>query len=95
MYHDDDGGTLAFLAGVAVGAVFGAAVALVIAPDPGRRIRRRVRETAEELGEAAGERFHSAAEDVRQLAEDARKAAERSGDRVRGQVKPLRKKLRF
>lgn len=95
MYYDEDGGTLNFLAGVAVGALLGAAVALVVAPDPGRRIRKRVRETAEDLGETAGEKLHGAAEDVRHLADDARKAAGRSGDRLRGRVKPIRKKLRF
>lgn len=95
MYYDEHGGTLNFLVGVAVGAVLGAAVALVVAPDPGRRIRKRVRETAGDLGETAGEKLQSAARDVRELAEDARKAAERSGDRLRGGVKPIRKKLRF
>lgn len=95
MYYDEDGGTLNFLVGVAVGAVLGAAVALVVAPDPGRRIRKRVRETAGDLGDSAGEKLQHAAEDVRRVAEDARKAAERSGDRLRGHVKPIRKKLRF
>lgn len=95
MYYDEDGGALHFLIGVAVGAVLGAAVALVVAPDPGHRIRKRMRDTAEELGESASERLQSAADDVRQLAEDARRAAGRSGDRIREQVKPIRKKLRF
>lgn len=95
MYGDGDRESLNFLLGVAVGSVLGAAVALLLAPDSGRRVRKQLRRKAEDLGEAAGDRVQSAAKDVRQAAEDARKAAERSGDKLKDSVQPIRKKLRF
>lgn len=94
MYYDDDA-TLNFIVGVAIGAILGAGVALLLAPQAGRKTRKRLRRTAEEWGETAGERLQSAASDVRRVAEDARKAAERSGDRVKDSVKKGRQKLSF
>lgn len=77
----------AFLAGLAVGAVFGAGAALLYAPQSGERTRGKLRRAAEELSEAAEERARYAAEDARRLADEAREAAERSGRRVGERVK--------
>ena len=95
MYYDDESGMLNFVVGVALGAVIGAGVALLLAPEPGRKTRKRLRRAAEELGDAAGDRLQNAADDVRKAADDARRAAERSGDRIKGSVKKGRKRLSF
>lgn len=95
----DDGDE--FFLGVAIGVLLGAGVALLLAPDSGRRTRRRIRRTAEEWSDAAGDRLQDAgdrlqgaAEEARQLADDALAVAERSGTRLRGSVERRAKKLR-
>lgn len=100
MYYDDERGTIGFLAGLAVGVVLGAGIALLTAPQSGQRTREQIAKRAEEWGEvagdrfeAAGERLHDAADDVKKAAEDTRRAAERAGKKVRGQVKRTRKRL--
>jgi gas vesicle protein len=100
MYYDDERGTIGFLAGLAVGVVLGAGVALLTAPQSGRRTREQIAKRAEEWGElasdqveTAGDRLHDAADEVRKAAEDTRRVAERAGKKVRGQVKRTRKRL--
>jgi gas vesicle protein len=53
----DDGDE--FVLGVVIGALIGAGVALILAPDSGRRTRRRIRRSAEDLSEAAGDRLQT------------------------------------
>lgn len=64
-----------FAAGVTMGAVIGAGVALLFAPQSGRRTRGRIRRTAEDLTEQAEEKVRHAAEDARQAAQDMSKKA--------------------
>lgn len=92
MYYDDDSGTLNFVLGMALGALIGAGVALLVAPEAGSRTRRRLRETAEDWGDTAGDRLQDAAGDVRKAADDARKAAVKSGERIAGAVGKKSKK---
>ena len=96
----DDGDE--FFLGIAIGALLGAGVALLLAPDSGRRTRRRIRRTAEEWSDVAGDRLQDAgdrlqgaADEARRLADDALKVAERSGTRLRGSVERRAKKLRI
>ncbi len=96
----DDGDE--FFLGIAIGVLIGAGVALLLAPDSGRRTRRRIRRTAEEWSDVAGERLQDAGErlqgatgEARRLADDALKVAERSGTRLRGSVERGAKKLRI
>jgi gas vesicle protein len=42
MYYDEESGTSKFMAGVLVGAVLGAGVALLMAPQSGRQTRARI-----------------------------------------------------
>jgi gas vesicle protein len=49
----DDGDE--FVLGVLVGALIGAGVALLLAPESGKRTRRRIRRSAEDLTDAAGD----------------------------------------
>jgi gas vesicle protein len=89
----DDGDE--FVLGVVTGALIGAGVALLLAPDSGKRTRRRIRRSAEELSDAAGDRLQTVADDAKQLAEDARKAAERSSERLVDSVERGAKRLRI
>lgn len=89
----DDGDE--FVLGVAIGALIGAGVALLLAPDSGKRTRRRIRRSAEDLSDAAGDRLQTVADDARQLAEDARKAAERSSERLVESVERGAKRLKI
>lgn len=84
-----------FVLGVIVGALLGASAALLLAPDSGRRTRRRIRRSAEDLTDAAGERIQEAADDARRLAGDARRAAERSSERLVDSVERGAKRLRI
>ena len=95
MYYDDESGTLNFVLGMAIGALIGAGVALLVAPEPGSRTRRRLKETAEDWGDTAGDKLQDAAEDVRKAAGDAKKAAARSGEKLAGAVGKTKRKKRF
>ena len=89
----DDGDE--FVLGVVIGALIGAGVALLLAPDSGKLTRRRIRRSAEELSDAAGDRLQTVADDARQLADDARKAAERSSERLVESVERGAKRMRI
>lgn len=93
MDYTDDRDALSFVSGLALGVLVGAGIALLVAPESGRRTRRRLQRAAEDLGDSAAERLQDAAEDVRRVAEDAVKAAERSGDRLRDSVRKTRSRL--
>ena len=89
----DDGDE--FVLGVVIGALIGAGVALLLAPDSGKRTRRRIRRSAEGLSDAAGDRLQTVADDARQLADDALKSAERSSERLVDSVERGAKRLRI
>lgn len=76
-----------FVAGAAFGALVGAGVALMYAPQSGRRTRGRIRRGAEDLAERAEEKVDHVREDARRAARDVRKAAEESGERVSERVR--------
>lgn len=76
-----------FLAGAAVGALVGAGVALLYAPQSGRRTRGKIRRRAEDLAEQAEEKVERAREDARRTAEDVRRKAEESGERISQRVR--------
>lgn len=86
---------VAFAAGVALGGLIGAGTALLLAPQSGRRTRRKLRRTAEDLGDRAEETVEHAADDARHYADEARRAAERSGKRVKESVEEGKRKLRL
>lgn len=65
-----------FATGVTLGAVIGAGVALLLAPQSGRRTRGKIRRTAEDLSEHAEET-------VRHVAEDAKRTAREVGKKAR------------
>ena len=79
MDYDNDSRVLNFVSGLILGAVIGAGVALLTAPEPGRTTRRRLRRTAARLKGKAGNRWEELADDV----------GKRVGESVRGARKRL------
>jgi len=72
MAHDSAGD---FLAGFIIGAVVGAAAALLLAPQSGQETRTRIRETGLELRDRAEELSLEARREADRLAEEAAKRA--------------------
>jgi gas vesicle protein len=68
------------LVGFALGAVAGAGLALLLAPDSGRRTRLRLGSTARHLGKRIGETIDQARETVTELSTDARSALKTGQD---------------
>lgn len=92
MEYENELHAFSFVSGLALGALVGAGVALLLAPQSGRRTRKRIVRAAEDIGDEARDRFEDAADDVRRTAEHAVRAAERSGTRLKDSVRrgPLR-----
>lgn len=67
----DDSGYLNFVAGMVCGAVIGAGVALLMAPDTGKKTRKRIGRAADDLRESASDRWDEIADDVRDRVEEA------------------------
>jgi gas vesicle protein len=67
----DDNGAANFLAGLVAGAVIGAGVALVLAPDSGKKTRKRIHRAADDLRETATDRWDEIADEVRDRVEEA------------------------
>lgn len=79
MEYDHESQVFNFIAGLVLGAVIGAGIAVLTAPAPGRKTRKRVRRAAHELRRTAGDRLDELSDDVR--------------GRVGGAVKGARKRL--
>jgi gas vesicle protein len=60
-----------FVTGLALGAVLGAGIALLTAPQSGRRTRRHIRRAAVDVRSQAGDRWEDLAEDVKNRVDDA------------------------
>jgi gas vesicle protein len=73
MYYEEDTGTVSFVAGVLVGAVIGASVALLTAPQSGKRTRRRLLKAVSTAREGASGRWDELADDVRAAVDAGRK----------------------
>jgi gas vesicle protein len=72
-YENDN--RVTFMSGLLLGALIGASIALLTAPEPGRRTRRRLQKTAGNLKDTAGDRWEDLADDVRGRVDDALKGA--------------------
>ncbi|MGH7541011.1 MAG: YtxH domain-containing protein, partial [Gemmatimonadota bacterium] len=57
MGYEDERDVVSFVSGLALGVLVGAGIALLVAPQSGRRTRRRIARTAEDLGETAADRL--------------------------------------
>jgi gas vesicle protein len=75
MEYDHETQVLNFIAGLVLGAVIGAGIAVLTAPQPGRKTRKRVRKAADELRRTAGSRWEELSDDVKGRVEGAAKGA--------------------
>jgi len=98
---DEDRGILGFVVGLTFGTLLGAATALLLAPQSGKKTRRQIRRTADDWSDVAsdklqvaGDKLQEAADDARQLASDAREKAGKSGERMAEKVQKGRKRLK-
>lgn len=99
---DDSGARIAYFA---IGALLGAAAALLFAPKSGRELREdladatrkgvdRARETGSQLSARAGEYYESASARAGELASGVREAASRRGERFSAAVEAGRQAYR-
>lgn len=77
MDYDDEARAFNFAAGLLLGAAIGAGVALLMAPDSGRKTRRRIRRVAGDFADTAQDRWEEVSDDVRTRVDDAVKVARR------------------
>ena len=75
MEYDQDANATNFIAGFVLGAVVGAGVALLMAPEAGNRTRRTIRRVAGELKESATDQLDDFADDVRSRVDEAVRGA--------------------
>lgn len=71
MDYDSDGQLLNFISGLVLGAVIGAGIALLMAPERGTTTRRRLRKTAAQLRGSAGDRWDGLADEVGKRVDEA------------------------
>lgn len=71
MEFEQDTNAVSFMSGLILGAVLGAGIALLTAPDSGNRTRRRIRRVATDAKESAGDQLEDFAEDVKRRVDDA------------------------
>jgi gas vesicle protein len=92
--EDTAHGAGSFVAGIVVGAVIGAGIALLFAPDTGVQTRRRLRRGADALRERAEEGFDEATKrtrkDLRRRRRHLEKQLERLTAQARGRLADLR-----
>lgn len=65
MYYEKESSALNFVAGLALGAILGASVALLTAPQAGKRTRRQIVRAVVDARQKAGNEWDEVAGDVR------------------------------
>ncbi len=73
MYYEEESQTFAFLAGLTLGIVLGASLALMAAPQSGKRTRRQLRRAVTRSGRGVGGRVEDWTDDFRTAVEGGRK----------------------
>jgi gas vesicle protein len=64
MYYDEETGTVNFVAGLLIGAVIGASLALLSAPQSGKRTRRRIVRAVTDATDVAGGKWTDLADEL-------------------------------
>ena len=75
MEYDNEGQVLNFVSGLVLGAVIGAGIALLMAPEKGSRTRRRLMKTASRLKSGASDKWDDLADDVTKKVDEAVRGA--------------------
>ncbi len=75
MEYDQDVNAMNFVSGFLLGAIVGAGIALLTAPDAGNRTRRKIRRVAGGLKDSATDQLDDFAEDVKARVDDAVRGA--------------------
>ena len=73
MTYDDDYSAVSFVSGLFLGAAIGASVALLLAPQSGRRTRRALARSMEDMTDSAAERWEDMADELRSAVRSSRK----------------------
>jgi len=76
-YDTSDSHVGTLVAGLVLGAVIGAGLALLTAPESGRKTRKKLRKTTGRLTSGAGDRWEDFADDVKGRVDDAVQAAKK------------------
>lgn len=75
MNSDSEREAMSFVSGLLLGAIIGAGVAMLTAPQPGRKTRKRIRKTAKRLQGDATDRLDDLAGDIKDKVDEAVVAA--------------------
>ena len=73
MYYEERSSGISFLAGLVLGAAIGAGVALLTAPQSGRRTRKQLQRAAVGVRDSASERWGDFTGDVRSVVKSGRR----------------------
>lgn len=73
MYYEEDSSVVSFMSGLVVGAAIGAGLALLLAPQSGKRTRRNLARSVEGFRDTATDRFGDVTDDVRSAVRTSRK----------------------
>ena len=73
MYYDDESATVSFLSGLIVGAAIGAGLALLLAPQSGKRTRRRLVRSVEGIADTASDQWGDVTDELRSAVRTSRK----------------------
>jgi gas vesicle protein len=73
MYYEESSGGFSFVVGLVLGAAIGAGMALLMAPQSGKRTRRQLRRAAVGVRDSATERWDDFAGDVRSVVKSGRR----------------------
>jgi gas vesicle protein len=83
VYYEKESGSLNFVAGLAMGAILGASIALLAAPQSGKRTRRHIVRAVEAARDNAGDGWEEVATRTRQAVRRGRQYARRGGRKLR------------
>lgn len=75
MGYDGEREAMSFVSGLVLGAIIGAGVAMLTAPQPGRKTRKRIHKTAKRLQGTATDRLDDLAGDLKDKVDEAVGAA--------------------
>ena len=76
MYYEKESSALNFVAGLAIGAILGASLALLTAPQSGKRTRRQIVRVVEDARRNAGDEWEEVSGKVRRAVKQRRRRRE-------------------